>query len=100
MVWSFWFVICFINICCLLEISAHIFAICKVGKFKALVVDQIAARILSSVFSLNEVARENIALIESLHRKREPLPGLQAVYFISPTEEVQQLLNFECLPSD
>lgn len=82
------------------KINTHIFAGCKEGKFKVLVVDRIAARIVSSVFSLIDVARENIALIENHHRKREPLPGLQAIYFISPTEESINTLiaDFKCSP--
>lgn len=70
----------------------------KVGsaehRWKVLVVDREALRILSSALPVNELVNEGITIVEVLDMRREPLPRIPALYFITPSaESVQQLAS-------
>jgi syntaxin-binding protein 1 len=55
--------------------------------YKVLVVDKHTLKIIHAACNLNELLDENITLVESLERKRQPYPSQDAIYFISPTPE-------------
>lgn len=65
------------------------------SKWKLLIADVKGLRILDSTFKSYEILEENvtgilfslIAAIESLNKKRQSFPSMEAIYFISPTEE-------------
>ena len=56
-----------------------------------LVLDQLGMRIISACCELNEVIAEDIALVEDINRKREPLKTLEAIYLISPEKVFQKM---------
>jgi syntaxin-binding protein 1 len=66
-----------------------------VSKWKLLVADVKGLRILDSTFKSFEILEENVtgkslslkAAIENLTKKRQAFPSIEAIYFISPTEE-------------
>lgn len=67
-----------------------------------LCVDHFTLRIVSSTIKMSELLDENIQLVENItmkdksdnYLKRQPLPGMRALYFITPTvESVNRLLN-------
>ncbi|XP_046844333.1 syntaxin-binding protein 1-like [Xenia sp. Carnegie-2017] len=63
-------------------------------KWKVLILDKDSLKIVSSCCKMNEVMNEGITMVEGLEKKREPLPSLEAIYIISPTENsVDQLLS-------
>ena len=66
----------------------------KIGgtSWKVLVVDREALRILAAGVKINDLSKEGVTVIEMLDLRREPLPRIPAIYFVSPTPETIQLL--------
>lgn len=57
------------------------------GKWKVLVVDQAALRIISAVTNMNELTDENITLIEPLEKRRQPYAAMEAIYLCRPSAD-------------
>jgi hypothetical protein len=56
------------------------------GEWVVLVVDARTLRIVSSCARMYDVMEENVSVVEHIAKPRQPLPGLPAVYFLSPTD--------------
>jgi len=51
-----------------------------------LIVDVYSLRILCSLIELNDLQQYGVSIVEQIHLKREPLPSMHAVYFLTPME--------------
>ncbi|KAJ3410635.1 vacuolar sorting protein VPS33/slp1 [Chytridiales sp. JEL 0842] len=57
------------------------------NRWKVLVADTLTLKILNSACKLDEILEENVTIVESLERRRQPFADLEAIYFITPTPE-------------
>lgn len=63
-------------------------------RWKVLVVDSFTVKILSSACSLSDVTDEQVMIIESLEKERQPMPDTDVLYFLQPTtQSVDRMLD-------
>eukprot|EP01071_Lankesteria_metandrocarpae_P014349 Lankesteria_metandrocarpae@DN835_c0_g1_i1.p1 len=63
-------------------------------KCVAMVVDERTLRIMSSCVKVYDILEEGISVVELLEKRRQPLPELDAIYFISSnTRSIELLCN-------
>jgi len=53
--------------------------------WKVLVVDHTAMRIIGSCCKMHEITEEGVTHVENLDLARQPMPSMEAIYFIAPT---------------
>mmetsp|Transcript_49727 Transcript_49727/g.119170 ORF Transcript_49727/g.119170 Transcript_49727/m.119170 type:complete len:203 (+) Transcript_49727:57-665(+) len=62
--------------------------------WKVLLVDHTSVRIMSAACRMFDVTEEGVTLVENIEISRQPMPDMEALYFITPTvESVKQLCS-------
>ncbi|KAL9234388.1 hypothetical protein vseg_009267 [Gypsophila vaccaria] len=55
--------------------------------WKVLIMDKVTVKVMSSSCKMSDITDQGISLVEDLFRRRQPMPSLDAIYFIQPTKE-------------
>ncbi|XP_047972329.1 SNARE-interacting protein KEULE-like [Salvia hispanica] len=57
------------------------------SSWKVLIMDKITVKIMSYACKMADITEEGVSLVEDIHKRRQPLPSMDAIYFIQPTKE-------------
>ncbi|XP_059641543.1 SNARE-interacting protein KEULE-like isoform X3 [Cornus florida] len=49
--------------------------------------DKVTVKIMSCSCKMADITEEGVSLVEDIYRRRQPLPTMDAIYFIQPTKE-------------
>ncbi|KAK1560169.1 hypothetical protein Q3G72_023139 [Acer saccharum] len=55
--------------------------------WKVLIMDKHTVKIMSYSCKMADITQEGVSLVEDIHRRRQPLTTMDAIYFIQPTKE-------------
>ncbi|KAL1568974.1 STXBP unc-18 S1 [Salvia divinorum] len=57
------------------------------SSWKVLIMDKLTVKIMSYACKMADITEEGVSLVEDIHKRRQPLPSMDAIYFIQPTKE-------------
>ncbi|KAI3727528.1 hypothetical protein L6452_16144 [Arctium lappa] len=57
------------------------------SNWKVLIMDKVTVRIMSCSCKMADITDEGVSLVEDINKRRQPLPTMDAVYYIQPTKE-------------
>lgn len=63
--------------------------------WKVLIMDEVTVKVMSNSCKMADITDEGISLVEDLNKRRQPLPALEAVYFIQPKHGSVQKLKMD-----
>ncbi|TYI15704.1 hypothetical protein ES332_A08G204600v1 [Gossypium tomentosum] len=55
--------------------------------WKVLIMDKVTVKVMSYSCKMGDITAEGVSLVEDIYRRRQPLPSMDAIYFIQPTKE-------------
>ncbi|KAL6569391.1 Protein transport Sec1a [Orobanche minor] len=57
------------------------------SSWKVLIMDKVTVKVMSNSCKMADITDQGVSLVEDLFRRREPLPSMDAIYFIQPSKE-------------
>ncbi|KAK8522022.1 hypothetical protein V6N12_066592 [Hibiscus sabdariffa] len=57
------------------------------SSWKVLIMDKVTVKVMSHSCKMADITDQGVSLVEDLFRRRQPLPTMDAIYFIQPTRE-------------
>ncbi|KAH1248995.1 SNARE-interacting protein KEULE [Glycine max] len=66
--------------------------------WKVLIMDKLTVKIMSHSCKMADITDEGVSLVEDIFKRRQPLPTMDAIYFIQPTREKNLSLLCMTLP--
>ncbi|XP_048319733.1 SNARE-interacting protein KEULE [Ziziphus jujuba] len=55
--------------------------------WKVLIMDKVTVKIMSYSCKMADITDEGVSLVEDMYKRRQPLPSMDAIYFIQPTKD-------------
>ncbi|KAI4376981.1 hypothetical protein MLD38_014680 [Melastoma candidum] len=55
--------------------------------WKVLIMDKVTLKVMSSSCKMADITDQGVSLVEDLFRRRQPLPSMDAIYFMQPSKE-------------
>ncbi|ESW27592.1 hypothetical protein PHAVU_003G215400 [Phaseolus vulgaris] len=55
--------------------------------WKVLIMDKLTVKIMSHSCKMADITDEGVSLVEDIYKRRQPLPAMDAIYFIQPTKD-------------
>ncbi|XP_065598990.1 syntaxin-binding protein 3 [Cyrtonyx montezumae] len=70
------------------KLKSAIFDDCrKEDEWKVILLDDYTTKLLSMCCKMSDLLAEGITVVENVHKNREPVPHMKAIYFITPTKK-------------
>nr|XP_043622037.1 protein transport Sec1a-like [Erigeron canadensis] len=57
------------------------------GGWKVLIMDKVTIKVMSSSCKMADITDQGVSLVEQLHKGRETMAGMDAIYYIQPSKE-------------
>eukprot|EP01066_Platyproteum_vivax_P002258 Platyproteum_vivax@DN12760_c0_g1_i1.p1 len=57
------------------------------NNYVAMIVDEGSLKVMSACCKVYDILEEGVTVVKKITKKRQPLPQLDGLYFLSPTEE-------------
>ncbi|MED6208702.1 Protein transport Sec1a [Stylosanthes scabra] len=68
--------------------------------WKVLIMDKVTVKVMSHSCKMADITDQDVSLVEDLFRRRQPLPSMDAVYFIQPTKEKAYVFFSHPIPKE